>query len=305
MKMSEPRQSAAFRLAHSTLQLALHFWPAGSREWGLALASELPETEGPLETLYWTLGGLMFFSRASISHFLSWIKNPPGSPFSLPSSGSEQPLLPRRSRLFTASLLGATLLVLFLPQSRLALSAARASWNGFEITASDRRTLGRMASRAEAEKDAQTVAFVALALPDSARAIALADRAVALDPSLTWIYSTRFYRPEEVPMPDEWRKRSLARDPDNAFIHLAVADDIARVHFQKLLEHRTPPQAEMDAAIAGEPEWIKQMELAVHSAGTTITFQNIGRWFAVLGTATPRFPLPSSAIACGLAGLRI
>jgi len=265
MSMGATKHSGISRLAQGTLQLALQFWPAESREWGLAHASELPEAEGPLETLQWTLGGLMLFSRASVSHILLWMKNPPGSPFSLPAPGSDQPLLPRRSRFFTAALLAATLLVLFLPQSRLALSAARASWNGFEITALDRHTLEVMASRAEAEKDAQRVAFVALALPDSERAMVLADRAVALDPSLTWIYSTRFHRPEDVPMPDAWHKRSLARDPDNAFVHLATADDIANGHFQRLIAHRTPPQEEMDDAIVGDPEWIKQMELAVHS----------------------------------------
>ncbi len=52
---------------------------------------------------------------------------------------------------------------------------------------SDVRALRNLAARAEKERDARTLAFVALAAPDTDSAMALADHAVAIDPSLAWI----------------------------------------------------------------------------------------------------------------------
>jgi len=69
--MPAPRQLLSFRLAHSSLQLALRHWPDESRQWGHALAAEFDEIEKPFEALQWALGGLMLFSRASASHFLA------------------------------------------------------------------------------------------------------------------------------------------------------------------------------------------------------------------------------------------
>jgi hypothetical protein len=45
-----------------------------------------------------------------------------------------------------------------------------------------------LAARAEKEKDASTLAFVALSTGDPKRAAALTEQAVALDPQLVWIY---------------------------------------------------------------------------------------------------------------------
>jgi len=127
--MAAPQRSLTFRLAHSSLQLALRLWPEESRHWAQALTAELDEIQQPFEALQWALGGLVLFARASASHFLAWLKLPAGSrlsPTSLPP-GTAAPLLPKRSRLFTAAVLVGTILLLYLPQSREDISTVRAS----------------------------------------------------------------------------------------------------------------------------------------------------------------------------------
>ena len=169
--MTSPQQSIPFWLAHSSLQLVLRLWPEETRHWGQALSAELDEIEKPFAALQWALGGLMLFSRASASHFLAWLKVPVGSRLSptslLPASSS--PILPKRSRLFTAAILLSTAVVLFLPQSREAISTVRESWNGYRGYDSDLRGLQNLAARAESENDARTLAFVSLVLPHSER----------------------------------------------------------------------------------------------------------------------------------------
>jgi len=262
--MTTPRQSMIVRSAHWSLNLALRFWPEESRHWGHALAAELNEIENPIEALHWALGGLMLFARASASHFLAWLKLPAGSrlsPASLPP-GIAAPILPKRSRLFTAAVLAATALLLFLSQSRQAISLVNASWHGYEISSADRRTLANLAVRAEKEKDARTLAFVALTLHPPEQAMLLADKAVALDPSLTWIYTSRFYRPDDVPQSSEWTVRLHAFDPGNSFINLFIADAIVQPRYKALLTHGTPSPQQIESALASDPKWMDQMETA-------------------------------------------
>jgi hypothetical protein len=47
--MLATQRTLPFRLAHSSLQLALCLWPEESRDWGQALAAELDEIEKPFE----------------------------------------------------------------------------------------------------------------------------------------------------------------------------------------------------------------------------------------------------------------
>jgi hypothetical protein len=267
--MTSPEQAMPYRLAHSSLKLALRFWPEETRDWGHALAAELHEIEKPFEALWWALGGLMLFSRASVSHFLTWLKLPAGSSFSKDPliPGTNPPILPKRSRLFTAVLLAATIAVLFLPQSRIAVSTVRASWQGYQLWDSDRRTLERFAARAEREKDARTLAFVALTFPDSDQGVHLAEKAVSLDPSFTWIYASRSYGLEDTPRPSEWLSQLPTSDPDNAFVYLAAADAIAQPRYRAMLMHRTPAPGEFESAIAADPQWLAQMESAFRAPG--------------------------------------
>ncbi len=266
--MIAPKQSLPFRIAHFSLQLALRLWPEESRGWGQALAAELDEIEKPLEALRWALGGVMLFTRAFASNFLAWLRLPTGSRLS-PGSllpGSVAPILPKRSRLFTAAILVATGAVLFLPQSREAISTVRASWNGYRGDSSGVRALQDLAARAEKEKDAHTLAFVALVTPDPERSFRLAEQAVVLDPSLIWIYASRRSSPEYNPPPKDGLARLLAVDSDNAFPEILAAQAICEPRYQSLIAQHSPTPQDTEAALAASKEWVAHMDRAFHAS---------------------------------------
>jgi hypothetical protein len=207
----------------------------------------------------------MLFSRATVSHFIAWMKLPAGARLSTSSLplGSAPPILPKRSRLFTTAVLVATAAVFYLPHSNEAVSTVRATWLGYYSPRDfDQRALEKLAARAEKENDARTLAFVGLITPNSEEGTRLANKAVSLDPSLTWIYASRFYRPREVPQPPEWFARLHSFDPGNAFIYLTAADAVAQPRITALLEHHTPAPAEIEAALVSDPQWVAQMEAA-------------------------------------------
>jgi hypothetical protein len=265
--MSAPQQAMPFRLAHSSLQLALRLWPEETRDWGHALAAELHEIEKPLEALRWAIGGLMLFSRASASHFLTWLKLPAGSRLS-PTSllpGTTAPILPKRSRLFTTAILATTAILFFLPQGREAVSTILESWNGFQGSRGDLHALEKLAVRAEKQKDARTLAFVASYFPERERAIAYADRAVALDPTLTWTYASHFGWQGFAPYPKAWLERLSNSDPGNAYPELIAASSISEPRYQALLSNHTPTEEETETAVGGDPVWVTYMDRAFHA----------------------------------------
>lgn len=130
--------------------------------------------------------------------------------------------------------------------------------------------LQRFAAEAEAAGDARSLAFVALHLPleSVAETQKLADRAVELDASLTWIYLhlsmhtfTEWKRTEVVAEIHSWATRLVAWDPQNAAPYLLRAELIRRrrmgswpqgrgtqTFFLDGLESQTDWRAEMEAA---------------------------------------------------------
>jgi hypothetical protein len=206
----------------------------------------------------------MLFSRAFASAVLAWLTLPAGSRLSPAPLSAETGtlILPRRSRLFTAAILLATTLLLFLPESREALSTVLASWNGYRGSASDLRALQKIAARAEKEKDARTLAFVSLVAPDPEGAAGLADHAAALDPGLAWIYASRRPRPEYHPPPKDGLARLVAADSDNAFPEILAAQAICEPRLHALVaQHSLTPQ-ETEAVLAANSDWVTHMDRA-------------------------------------------
>ncbi len=203
----------------------------------------------------------MLFARTSVSHFLAWLMLPAGSRLSTASILSA-PLLPKRSRLFTAAVLIGTALLLFLPQSREAIATVRASWRGFSASPGDLRALENLGAHAEKEKDARTLAFVSLVLPHSDRAASFADHAVALDPTLVWIYASRVGRPEFASPPQEGLSRLIESDPDNAFPELLAARVISEPRFQAFISRGAMSDQLIEATLASDSASIAHMDRA-------------------------------------------
>ena len=151
MSVAKQEIPASARFARWLLEWAVRHWPEETRPWGLALAAEIDETASAFETVRWSLGGIMLFARSVLSCAWAWMKLPAGG--SLPGArGPQGPsLLPKRSRVFTAAILAAAALLLFLPVGREAIRTVRASWQGFRESPSDQRTLEELAARAKKE----------------------------------------------------------------------------------------------------------------------------------------------------------
>ena len=252
------------RLARWFLAWAVRHWPEETRAWGLALAAEIDETSGALEALWWSWGGIMLFARSVIASAWTWLKLPAGASFPGKARPSETPVLPRRSRLFTAGALIAAAVALSSPLGRQAVTTVRDSWSSFwsesRLSASDQRALNKLGARAEKENDAATLAFVALRVDDPARYAALADRAVSLNPQFVWIYgATRTYwflgrAPEQQRL-----ERLRASDPDNAAPVLLAADAVA----QRAEDQKKPSTVkDREALLASDLNWMALMERA-------------------------------------------
>jgi hypothetical protein len=133
-------------------------------------------------------------------------------------------LSPRRPVVWIALILSFALLGLFgfrQALGTLSVLFAKNPWADRLLSAS---SLGTIERQALVRGDSRALAFVALHHPDINEAAGAAEKAIALDPRLTWI-SVRFaqaHPPEFDPAP--WIARLKTWDPDNAFPYLLEAD---------------------------------------------------------------------------------
>lgn len=262
MSMPKKENSVAARFARWMLGCAVRYWPAENRAWGLALAAEIDETASAFETVRWSLGGIMLFTRSILSSAWKWMKLPAGGSLSGGAGGPEpSSQLPKRSRVFTAAVFAAAGLLLGLPEGREAIRTVRASWQKYRQSDSDARTLEKLAVRAEKEKDAGKLAFVALSTGDSKRAEVLMERAVALDPQLVWVYGSRDHWPNYEPPKAEWLVRLQEADPNNAVPYLLAADALSPLRSRPFYQHGIPKDSEFEVA-ESDLKWMALMERA-------------------------------------------
>jgi hypothetical protein len=263
MSRSSQANPTAARLARWLLGCAVRHWPKETRPWGLALAAEIDETASAFETVRWSLGGFMLFTRSVLSSAWRWMKLPAGSSLSGGVNWPKGPsLLPKRPRVFTAAVLGAVALLLALPEGREAIRTVRASWQEYRQSDSDARKLEELAARAKKEKDASTLAFVALGTRDPKRAEALTEQAVALDPQLVWIYGSKNHSWPNFDSPKaEWLAQLQAADPDNAVAYLLPADALDPLRTRPFYRRGIPKDAEF-AVAESDSKWMALMERA-------------------------------------------
>ena len=201
----------------------------------------------------------MFFARSVLSGAWTWLKLPAGG--SLPSGAEGHSMLPKRSRVFTAGILVAAALLLFLPEGREAMRTCESELAGFQQSNSDVRTLKELAARAEKEKDASMLAFVALSTGDSKRSEVLTDLAVALDPRLIWVCGSRdHWQNYDLPRA-EWLARLQAADPGNAVPYLLAADALDPLRIRPLYRRGIPKDAEFEV-VESDSKWMGLMERA-------------------------------------------
>jgi len=259
--MPYPHPPFAKAVAVKSLELAIRFWPQESRHWGQALLGEAHEISRPVDAIFWALGGVTVFLRSHLSHLLALLKLPPGRTATSLPMGTNGPRFPHNSRLVTAIILLAVGALLLLPSGREAASIVTSSWRDYDATPREARVVERLAAKAEKDHDARQLAFLASCVPDPDRAEILADRAVALDPSLFWIYTSRYRRPVD-PIKNQWLARLRASDPDNAFVYMLSAESVVDHRMWSKFGSDGRPIVE-PSQIPGFLEWSAYMQRAL------------------------------------------
>lgn len=154
---------------------------------------------------------------------------------------------PRRLPVWIA--LGLSALLLALPITRQALEILPLPGRYPEpasLPIFSESALRRIEQSGDKDKYARSLAFVALHSSDDIRAVHAAEKAIALDPRLTWIsakVSGASYVPHPGHDPHPWIERLKAWDPQNAFPYMLEAD--ANVHYWE------PPWSKYSATPTG------------------------------------------------------
>ena len=114
------------------------------------------------------------------------------------------------------------------------------------------RTLERLASQAETDSDAETLAFVALYGSNAEEKTRLAERAVEFDNELTWIFAAVFAETAQRNLPPQWPQRLQDWDPTNSYPYLVEGQNIWES--RGLWAYVTTRDEDLDA-LAGESDW--------------------------------------------------
>jgi hypothetical protein len=252
------QQSASHKFISFAFGKLVWLWPADSRDWALAMQAELPQMESTQQSLQWLAGGIMSLGKAWWNQLIYGGTSQEAAPAKLPG-------------VTTAILLLLAISSFALPGMRQGMVAIFDTWN-FSRSYLDSAQLQKMGSQAEQNRDASTLAFVAMRLPaNSPEKVRWANLATSLDPSLTWIY---FQMQDERERPDANFSERIARlekwDPDNAVPYLMEAQR----SFESFgsAKDGTPAQwvtsrdyREHETEIAKHPEWISAMDKAFKS----------------------------------------
>ena len=208
--------------------------------------------------------------RRSLAQFSDWEKL--RSEVFRSVEGTQLPLweqngifAPRRAPVWIA--LALTLVLLAVPALRQALVILAVP--GGESTAWSSRGFSEKALRSieqsgEKQRYARTLAFVALHSSDDLQAVRSGEKAIALDPQLTWISARLSHATYLVPGydPHPWIEQLKAWDPQNAFPYLLEASANIHGDWEARWAKYNAATSELRAALAAEPAWRKPMEKA-------------------------------------------
>jgi hypothetical protein len=217
-------------VAIALLRFAIWIAPHDTHDWGHAMLNELNHVEGNWSALLWSLGGSGVLAKHAVLAVIF-----PGSQRRTVSSASElfAKEIPMRKATLTATAacVVASLLFFLAPVFRQAFRVSLAQWHDvlhvqlrFTYENPDPE-LDALAKKAEQNRDAEALAFVAVHHRNELQRARFADEAVQLDPNLTWVYATASVWYLSASAVD--RVSALKQwDPGNALPHLIAAQKI-------------------------------------------------------------------------------
>ena len=215
------------RLAAFLLESAISIAPKDAVDWGHAMLGELAQVESNWSApLLWSFGSAGVLAR----HAIVAIILPRNRP--VPSDGSllsKEGLMRKTALYATVSCMLASLLFFVVPVFREAFRVSLAQWHDvLHVTPVGPRPgpgLESLTRKAGQNQDAEALAFVAVRTSNKSESVRLADNAVRLDPTLTWVYGVVAVEWESFPELD--RCLALEKfDPQNALPHLIAAERI-------------------------------------------------------------------------------
>jgi hypothetical protein len=179
---------------------------------------------------------------------------------------------PRRLPVWIA--LALTLLLLAAPSFRqaLAILPVPGESDPWALTARvfSEKALRRIEQSGDKQKYARALAFVALHSPkeDDLRAMHAAEKAIALDPQLTWISAHVSHATYLIPGydPRPWIERLKAWDPQNSFPYLLEASASIHSDWESHWAKYNAATPALRQALAAEPSWRIPMEKAFAAA---------------------------------------
>jgi hypothetical protein len=201
--------------------------------------------------------------RRSLAQFSDWEKL--RSEVFRSVEGTQLPLweqngifAPRRLPVWIA--LALTFILLVIPAFRQALAVfpvPGSSPTAWSSRAFSEKALRKIEQSGDKQKYARTLAFVALHSSDDLQAVRAAEKAIALDPQLTWISARISHATYLIPGydPHPWIERLKAWDPQNAFPYLLEASANVHGDWEKRWARYNAATPELREALAAEPAW--------------------------------------------------
>jgi hypothetical protein len=248
-------------IAIALLRFAIWIAPHDTHDWGRAMLNELNHVEGNWSALLWSLGGAGVLAKHAIVALIF-----PGSHRRAVSTASElfekEGPMRKPALAIIVSCVVASLLFFVAPVFRQAFRVSLAQWHDilhvksrFSYAESD-PALDALAKKAEQNRDAEGLAFVASRHPIEAQRVRLADEAVRLDPNLTWVYAINGAL--ELSSTGTDRLSTLKQwDPENALPHLFAAQKIGVT----VTHTRESPLGKAEESAA----WEQEMDAAFQS----------------------------------------
>lgn len=231
------------RVSFLILRTVLKITPTDSEAWGRAMLAELEHVEGSLAALAWALGCMCTLTKEAVKEAVL-----------------------RKPMLGTSAVcIVAVLMLLPTPTFRQALTASFSPWKMISQTPDPDAPytntwpdtdLKQLAILAEKERDANTMAFIAVRLKDETASARLAESAVETDPSLTWVYYVVAVRHSGLTdQVKKWANELHKWDKENAAPYLLTAESI---DIEQVRQGKTRPGFQQQDA-----EWHTAMAAAV------------------------------------------
>jgi hypothetical protein len=212
--------------ATALVEFAIRIAPPHTRDWGRAMMGELPHVEGTWALTMWAIGSSSLLAKHALASLVIRDRHDPalGPDGGLFAKGAS---MGKSTVIATVGCTLAVLLMFAAPAFRQAFQFSLAPWHWvFEMGPPDEQAgLRELARRAEANQDAECLAYCAIWTDDGSENTRLADEAVRMDPKLVWTYALVALHHPRLPVISQWVGKLQQWQPHNALFSMIMAEN--------------------------------------------------------------------------------